>query len=142
MPGANLDLVRRGYDAWNKGDRSWVLEQMAPNFQWVTPPDDPDPGIHEGHEGVEQYWDAWWEVFGQLEFEVEELLDAGPKVLAVVRRLGIGNASGIEIQERVIQVFTFEQGKAIRCEEFYDRRQALEAAGLADGTKAAARQQP
>ena len=136
MPGANVDLVRRGYDAWNRGDREWVLGQMAPDFLWVPPPDDPDPGTHEGHEGVERYWNAWREVFGQLEFEVEELIDAGPKVLAVVRRLGTGNASGIEIQERVIQVFTFEQGKAVRCEEFYGRQEALEAAGLGEAKRA------
>ena len=131
MAGDNVELVRRGYDAWNRGDREWILEHMAPGFQWATPPDDPDPGIHLGHEGVEHYWDAWREVFGHLKLQVEELIDGGSKVVAVVRRLGIGSVSGVEVQERVLQVFTLRDGKAIRCEEFYDRQQALEAAGLA-----------
>ncbi|MFN2616641.1 MAG: nuclear transport factor 2 family protein [Thermoleophilaceae bacterium] len=131
MAGSNVETVRQGYEAWNRGDREWILEHMAPGFQWRTPPDDPDPGIHLGHEGVEHYWDAWREAFGQLKIEIEELMDAGDKVAAFVRRLGIGEVSGVEVQERVIQVFTFEGGKAVRCEEFYDRRQGLEAAGLA-----------
>jgi ketosteroid isomerase-like protein len=35
------DLLRRGYEAWNAGDRSWVLEHLSPEVEWVTPPDDP-----------------------------------------------------------------------------------------------------
>jgi uncharacterized protein len=127
-----VDLVRQGYEAWNRGDREWVLGQMSPDFEWVTPDDDPDPGTHAGHEGVVDFWDQWREIFGLLKFQVEETIDAGDRVVAVVRRLGIGNVSGVEVQEVVIQVFTFRDGRAVRCEEFYDREQALSSVGLGE----------
>jgi ketosteroid isomerase-like protein len=126
----NVELVREGYEAWNRGDRQWVLEQMSPDFEWITPPDDPDPGTHAGHEGVVDFWDQWREIFGLLKFDIEELVDADDRVVAVVRRLGIGNLSRVQVQERVIQVFTFREGKAVRCEEFYDRDEALASVGL------------
>jgi ketosteroid isomerase-like protein len=39
-----VHLVQKGYDAWNSGDRGWVLDHMAEDVEWITPPDDPDPG--------------------------------------------------------------------------------------------------
>ena len=56
MSQERLDLVRRGYDAWNSGDRSWVLEHMSEDVEWVTPAEDPDPGTYRGYAGVEKFW--------------------------------------------------------------------------------------
>ncbi len=53
----------------------------------------------------------------------------------MVRRSGVGETSGVEIEERVMQVFTFRDGKGTRCEEFYERDRALKAAGLAPDAK-------
>jgi ketosteroid isomerase-like protein len=127
-----VDLVVQGYEAWNRGDRQWVLDHMHEDFEWHTPPDDPDPGIYRGHEGVVRFWDRWGEVFGQLEFEVEEVLDPDNHVIVGAKRLGTGNVSGVKIEERVYQVFTFRGMKAWRCGEFYDRETALRFAGVAE----------
>jgi len=129
------DLILEAYDAFNWGDWQWVLDNMHPEFEWVAPPEDPDAGIHRGHEGVREYWDEWREALGELRFQVEELIDAGDQVVAVVRRSGVGETSGVEIEERVMQVFTMRDGKGTRCEEFYDRDRALKAAGLAPDAK-------
>ncbi len=125
------ELLLEGYDAFNWGDWQWVLDNMDPEFEWVPPPEDPDAAVHRGHDGVRQFWGEWREALGQLRFQVEELIDAGDKVVAVVLRSGIGETSGVEIQDRLVQVFTFRDGKGLRCEEFYDRHRALAAAGLA-----------
>jgi ketosteroid isomerase-like protein len=124
-----VDLVRRGYDAWNRGDRSWVLEHMTPEVEWITAPEDPDPGTFTGYDGVERFWDQWRSAVGQLDFEPLEFIDAEPHVLVVARRAGRGEHSGIEIADTVVQLFSFgEDGRCFRVREFYDRDQALEAA--------------
>jgi ketosteroid isomerase-like protein len=127
VPGSHLDLVREGYERWNSGDREWILQHMDPEVEWITPPNDPDPGTHQGHEGVEGFWDEWRAAVGQLQLEPEEYIEAGDHVLVVARRVGKGEHSGIEIADRVVQVFTFrpEDGKCVRVREFYDRAEAL-----------------
>ena len=126
-----VDLVREGYEAWNRGDRQWVLEHMDPAVEWVTSPDDPDPSTYVGYEGVERFWEQWRGAVGQLSFDPEEFIPAGEHVVVVARRIGKGEHSGIEIADRVVQVFTFREsdGKCVRVREFYDRGEALESVG-------------
>jgi hypothetical protein len=120
-----VQLVEKGYEAWNSGDRGWVLEHMAEDVEWITPPDDPDPGTYRGYEGVENYWGQWRAAVGELHFRVEEMIDAGDSVVVVARRQGRGEHSGLEISDRVIQVFSFEEGKCTKVHEYYDRDAAL-----------------
>jgi ketosteroid isomerase-like protein len=120
-----VQLVEKGYEAWNSGDRGWVLEHMSPEVEWITPPDDPDPGTYHGYQGVESYWAQWRAAVGQLSFKIEELIDAGQSVVVVARRQGRGEHSGLQISDRVIQVFDFEGATCVRVREYYDRDAAL-----------------
>jgi len=120
-----VQLVEKGYDAWNSGDRGWVLEHMSESVEWITPPDDPDPGTYHGLRGVERYWGQWRAAVGQLNFKIEEIIDAGQSVVVVARRQGRGEQSGLEISDRVIQVFDFEGEVCVRVREYYDRAAAL-----------------
>ena len=120
-----VQLVQNGYEAWNAGDRSWVLEHMSEDVRWVTPPEDPDPGTYTGYQGVEQYWAQWRAAVGQLSFEIEEMLDEGQAVVVVARRQGTGEHSGLQVSDRVVQVFRFEGDKCTEVREYYDREAAL-----------------
>ena len=123
------DLIRRGYDAWNAGDRSWVLEHLSPDVEWIAPSDDPDPDVYRGHDAVIGFWNQWRSAVGQLEFEIRELIEAPPHVLAVTRRSGTGTHSGLAVSDEVCQVFTFEGDLCVKVQEFYDRAAAMRAAG-------------
>lgn len=127
-----IELVRQGYEAWNSGDRQWVLDHMTEDVEWHTPPEDPDPGVFRGHEGVVQFWDQWRELFGQMRFRPEDVTAEGNHVVVNARRMGRGSRSGVEITERVSQVFRFtDEGKCDCVKEFYDESHALAAAGIA-----------
>ena len=129
MSKERVELVKRGYEAWNSGDRSWVLEHMSEDVEWITPPEDPDPGVYTGHAGVEQFWAQWRAAVGQLRFTAEEMIDAGDHVVVVARRSGRGETSGLEVSDQVIQVFTFEGEKCVMVREYYDRAKALREIG-------------
>ncbi len=129
MSGELVELVKRGYEAWNSGDRQWVLDHMSPDVEWIAPPEDPEPGTYRGYAGVEQFWAQWRAAVGQLNFTPEEVIDAGNHVVVVARRSGIGEQSGLEVSDRVIQVFTFDGEKCVRVREFYDRAEALRSVG-------------
>jgi ketosteroid isomerase-like protein len=132
-----VQLVQQGYEAWNSGDRSWVLEHMSEDVEWITPTDDPDPGTYHGLRGVEEYWAQWRAAVGQLNFRIEEIFQEGNSVIVVAQRQGRGEHSGLQVSDRVIQVFEFEGDQCVRVKEYYDRDSAL--SSVQEATEAADR---
>ena len=136
MSQANVDVVRRLYDAAARRDDATAFEVYAEDIIW----DISNAGrallamkpVYHGHEGVRQYWRETTSAFGEIDFEVEELIDAGDQVLAVIREREVGRASGAAVEATHLALYTLSGGKVIRLQVFDDRQQALEAAGLAD----------
>jgi ketosteroid isomerase-like protein len=126
-----VELVKAGFEAWNREDPSWVLEHMSPEVEWVTPATDPYPGTYRGYEGVQEFWLQWRNAVGRLRFAVEELIDAGEHVVVVARRSAHSQETGLAIADKIAQVFTFDEDDVcIRVEEFHGREAAVRAAGL------------
>lgn len=132
MSRESVEVLRRCYEAWNRGDWDEVLAFAHPEIEWHTPREDPDWGSFRGHDGLRRFWTEWAEAVGRLRFEPEEFIDAGDHVVVVTRRRGRGIQSGLEIEDRVIQVVTMRDGMGTRVREFYDRAEALAAAGLSE----------
>ena len=136
MSQANVDVVRRLYDAAARRDEVIPFEVYAEDIIWdisnsrrallaMKP-------VYHGHDGVRQYWRETTSAFGEIDFEVEELIDAGDRVLAVIREREIGRTSRAPVETTHLAVFTLSGGKIIQMQVFDDREQALEAAGLAE----------
>ena len=134
MSQANVDVVRRIYDAAARRDDVIPFEVYAEDIIWdisnsrrallaMKP-------VYHGHDGVRQYWRENISVFGEVDFEVEELIDAGDQVLAVIREREVGRASGVPVETTHLALYTLTGGKVIQIQVFDDRQQALEAAGL------------
>ncbi len=87
-------------------------------------------GIYRGHEGVREFFRNWMGSWEDYQVEIQELIDAGDRVVAVVCERGRGQGSGIRVENRVALVWTLRDGKAIRIKRFSQRAEALEAVGL------------
>jgi uncharacterized protein len=125
------NLVRRGFEAWNSEDPQWVLDHMAPEVEWIAPERDPFPGTYKGYEGVQEFWTRWRNAVGQLKFAPEEVIEGEEHVVVIAHRWARNDITGLQISDKIAQVFTFrEDDKCVRVQEFYDRGAALEAAGL------------
>ena len=129
MSQENVDIVRRGFDALNRGDTDGVVAEMAPDIEWYPTSDFVDIGPFRGHDGVRALMSLLFGVFDSYCLEPEELIDAGDAVIAPVHQTGQGKESGIEADVRYILVFKLSEGRAVRVESYYDRRDALKAAG-------------
>ena len=70
--------------------------------------------------------------FPDFHSEIDELMDAGDKVICVQRWTGTGRGSGLSVDLEEVIVFTFENGKIIEGRVHPDRASALEAAGLSE----------
>jgi ketosteroid isomerase-like protein len=129
-----VNLVREGFEAWNSEDPQWVLNHMSPDVEWVAPERDPFPGTYKGFEGVQEFWNRWRNAVGQLKFAAEEVIDGGDHVVVIAFRWARNDITGLQIEDKIAQVFSFDENdKCIRVQEFYDRGAALKARGSNDG---------
>jgi ketosteroid isomerase-like protein len=60
----------------------------------------------------------------------EEFIGAGERVLVTAHHRGRGLGSGIEVDARFYLLYTLRDGKVVRQDEYAERAEALEAAGL------------
>jgi ketosteroid isomerase-like protein len=136
MSEENVQVVRRIYDAAAGRDDVTPFEVYAEDIVFdvsngrralfFTKP------VYQGHEGVRQFWREALSAFGEVKFEVEELIDAGDQVLAVIREREVGRASRVPVETTHLAVYTLADGKVTQMQLFDDRQQALEAAGLSE----------
>jgi hypothetical protein len=61
--------------------------------------------------------------------ELQDVIEAGERVVTLQRLRGRGKGSGADVDREVGCIFDFDRGKIVRM-IFCDRHQALEAAGL------------
>ncbi len=129
MSQENVEIVRRAFAAWNAGDMDALRELHDPEVISRAPKSWPAPGPFVGREAVmrqfeqsRQTWDA-----DALE-PISDFVDAGDRVL--VRFVWHGVGQGPEANIEMTWVGTVRKGKIFNIEFFFDRAEALEAAGL------------
>jgi ketosteroid isomerase-like protein len=89
-------------------------------------------GVYRGHEGVRSFWRQWLEAWESIEFRLDELIDAGDEIVALLWQVNRGRASGVEVpQGEWAQVWTLRDGRVVRVRAFGDPAEALRAVGLA-----------
>jgi ketosteroid isomerase-like protein len=131
MSQANVDLLREAFDAFNREGVDAIIEILDPEFEAVAPPElTVEPDTYKGHAGIRRYFDSFYEVMEEVHFYPQEFIDAGDKVVVPMVLWAKGRGTGIEAEQRIVQVWTIRQGKATRVENYADRAAALEAVGL------------
>jgi len=127
MAQENVEVVRRLFDAYNRGDYAGAAACLAPGVVYETGQE--VPAI--GPEAVREMWERWDGAWDELETVAEEFLDAGQHVVVTVRYSARGKGSGVPYGERLFDVYTLRDGRCVHKREFRARSEALEAAGLA-----------
>ncbi len=122
--GANAEYARGFVEAWNQRDLESYLDDVGPKFEWVVAREHPDTTTHRGRDAVAGYLADWISTMPDLQIEVEELMEAGDKVLLVMRMTGSGAGSGAGTEVRVATISTFRDGTPLRTEEFLDPEEA------------------
>ena len=114
MRSANVETLKQGYQALNRGDLSGVRALLHPDIEWQEGPGAPEGGIHHGRDSFEGFLQNWLESFDAFRIEPEKILEHENLLIALVRQTGTGRASGIEVEARIAHVWTVENGQAVR----------------------------
>ena len=137
MSQENVELIRRGFDVFNRVSASGDLTALGQlQREFFDPAIEYTPVVEGiricGQEDLLDYWRRWFEPWSEIRWDVEELIDAGEQVLAGFTIVARGKGSGMEITQHSFLVFDVLDRKVWRGREFLHREQALEAVGLSE----------
>ena len=111
------------------GELSWDL--MHEDIE-VHDHDVMDAGEYRGHLGFARWLENWNAAWSEFSIEPEEFLDAGTRVMVVLRLKATGRSSGVAVERQDATVWEVLDDKIVRLDYYNDREQALEAVGLAE----------
>jgi uncharacterized protein len=130
MSKENMDIVRRTYEATNSGDYDTAESYIHPEIEFHTYGRSPEAGVYRGKEAVREYNEGLFQRFESIRFELEELVDAGDRVVVVTTQRAKPKGSQQEMNVRVAEVWTIREGLLAERRSYSTRNEALEAAGL------------
>src|ERR1700730_8212714 len=122
MSRENVAMVQRRYEAFNRRDIDAVVAEMHPEVELRTTVE-----THHGHAGVAEWITHADAVFNSLSMTVEEIIDFGDRVMAIVRERATGMGSELAIDQHFAHVWTIRDGRVITFWAFTERTEALEA---------------
>ena len=128
MSQENVDIVRRLYEGWLRGDPG--LDKLDPEISMVESATLPGAVSAYGLEAVERYLRSFAKHWEQIGFEPQEYIDAGEQVVVVARLVGRGKKSGVEVTRTWAYVWTLRGRKALSMVGYADRAEALTAVGM------------
>src|ERR1700730_11383798 len=124
MSQANVEVVRAGFEALNAGEPDFSM--YHPALVYHPRADEPDPSPHIGREAFERLALGFMESFSNLEFGVEELIDAGDRVIASTVMRGRGSVSGADVTDAYVFVYKLRDGVVVEGSEYRTRQEALD----------------
>ena len=130
MSEADIDTLRAGYEAINRGDWDAAFGGVHPDFEMKTADRMASPGTYRGPEEVRRFFEDLLEPFENVVAEAEEFFERGNRIVVFVLLRSRPRGSSATLEIRIGHLWTMRDGKPVRCELFPVREEALEAAGL------------
>jgi ketosteroid isomerase-like protein len=116
-------------EAWRRGAVDLSLLDPDVNYEDTTLPGHTGETFH-GRKGVIRATERWLEHYDSLLIELEQIVDAGDRIVSVQRVRAKSRRTGIEFNGLLAYLWTFRDGKIVHFRSFRDPEQAMEAGGL------------
>ena len=130
MSRENLEIVRRIYEAANRGDLDTANSYIHPEIEFHTYAQSPEAGVYRGKEAVRKYNEHLFEQFESIRFDVDELVDAGDRVVAMTTQHAVPKGGRQEMNVHVAEVWVVRDGLLAERRSYSTRAEALDAAGI------------
>jgi ketosteroid isomerase-like protein len=127
-------FARLGFAALNRGDFAASFMTCHRDLEFITPPRLVGLGFEPVYRGVQariEFQRRWMADWGDMRFEPGEVLDLGDRLLFLgsVRGSGMSSGAGFESENWAV-LYIVAGGSLVSEQPFFDRGEALEAAGL------------
>ena len=129
MSQENVELVRRMYEAFHRGDFDGALANFDPEVE-VDASMRVDEGVGHGRDAVSAMVARWLGAWDEWREEIEDIRDLGSQVLVSSKQHGRAKGSGIEVETHYAVLYEIRGEKINRMTIYSEVAEALEAAGL------------
>jgi ketosteroid isomerase-like protein len=131
MTQENVEVIRAIFERWARGDFSESFLDSEIQHSRIGA-DTPDmEGEWRGAEDVSRAMADYLRPFSDLRIEAESIIDIDDdRVLVLSRQTARGKLSGAPIDHELGDLFTLRAGKVVRYDSYWDRAEAIKAAGL------------
>lgn len=122
MSADNIDVLRRGYDAFNRGDGQTVLSLMTDDIEFVAAESSAyyRGSSYIGKQEIAKFlaqvaaeWSGNW-------FDVEQFHDAGDVAVMQGRYRGTYKATNRTVAAQTVHIWTLRAGKLAKLQQYED----------------------
>ncbi|HEY1237630.1 MAG TPA: nuclear transport factor 2 family protein [Solirubrobacterales bacterium] len=114
MASSNLEIVERGFEAFNEGGVEGILPYIHPDFETTTPPElASEPDTYRGHEGVRRWFDSFDEVMDEIRWDARGFREVGDRVVVEFTLRARGKTTGLDFGQEAVMVWELRDGQAI-----------------------------
>jgi ketosteroid isomerase-like protein len=128
MSQENVEIVRRGFEAFQRGGPEALLELFSDNV--IIYRAEPDGATLHGKAGFRDAVADWTEDFSEWQVLPQEFTDLGERVLVRVVQIAQGINSGVRVEEDWWFLFELTGTKVSKISFYSNPAEALEAVGL------------
>jgi ketosteroid isomerase-like protein len=109
---ANADLVRRGVEAFQRGDLEGVLAEAREDFEIFLPRDLPNSGRYGGREGFLTWLGQWLDAWDDFQVEIAAMEPVGERhVVATMRQSGLGKGSRVPVEMEIAYMWEVREAR-------------------------------
>lgn len=118
----NIEIVRKGYEAFRKGDVDGLIGLLAEDVEWITPevPDRSFTGTCRGRSQVREFFEAMGAAEETLELTQDEFITTGHRVVVTGRYGARVRSTRRTFETPYAHVFTVIDGQVRSFQEYYD----------------------
>lgn len=124
----NLEIVRRGYDAFGRGDLDTLLSLFDENIEWFSPgpADLPTAGTRRGRQQVADFFKILDELFEFQRFEPKTFIAQEDCVVVLGEDTARIKATSKVLDSEWAHVFSLREGKITSFHEYLDTAALVE----------------
>jgi ketosteroid isomerase-like protein len=118
----NVGIVKLAYENFGKGNIPGVIDLLSDNIAWVIPEikNYPPSGTHTGKEEVLKFFESFGGLLDAVSFEPKNFYSDGNTVIVTGFYEFKVKSNGKSISSDWVEIFTIENGKIAKYEEYTD----------------------
>jgi len=131
MSKENVEIARRFIEGWQRADWDGMAKLADPGVELHGTVGGVEEGrVRRGVVEIRRDFESNEEIWDEHRVEIDELIDAGDRVVLFQREYQRGRSSGVELVLEAAVLIDLRDGRIVRLQGYMDRGAALEAAGL------------
>jgi ketosteroid isomerase-like protein len=131
---ADVEFLRGMFEDLGGAVSPTALDEVErwwhPEMEYVEDPKWPGSSAYRGREEVLRVWNSYLDVFRTVRMDVEDVIDAGDEVVAVVRVSGISTGADVPFDHLWAYVCRVRDGKLAYQRAYWYPEEALSDAGV------------